>query len=109
MGLTEREKKIIEEMEAALTAEDPRLVASMEERRPNILLNVLAILLGIGLIIAGVIANFALLGIAGFLVALAGAATMKIGRAGGAGGIGRIGMKKPNSGKIQERWDKRSQ
>ena len=30
MGLTDREKKIIEEMEAALTAEDPKLVATME-------------------------------------------------------------------------------
>ena len=52
MGLTDREKKIIEEMEAALSAEDPRLAASLEKPvRPNILRNVLGLLAGIALIL----------------------------------------------------------
>ena len=102
MGLTDREKKIIEEMEAALTAEDPRLVASMGEHRPNILLNLLGILLGIALILAGVIAKFALLGVAGFLVALVSAATIRIGR------INGLSFKAPKSGKMQQRWDRRA-
>lgn len=106
MGLTDREKKIIEEMEAALTAEDPRLVASMGQRRPNILLNVLGVLLGLGLILAGVIANFALLGVAGFLVALVSAVTVRIGRI---KGINLSAAKAPKSNRIQDRWDRRNQ
>ena len=106
MGLTDREKKIIEEMEAALTAEDPRLVASMGQHRPNILFNVLGVLLGLGLILAGVIANFALLGVAGFLVALASAATVRIGRI---KGINLSAAKAPKSNRIQDRWDRRNQ
>ncbi|MFM8447071.1 MAG: DUF3040 domain-containing protein [Candidatus Nanopelagicaceae bacterium] len=102
MGLTDREKKIIEEMEAALTAEDPRLVASMGQHRPNIALNVLGVLLGLGLILAGVIANFAPLGVAGFLVALASAATVR-------GRIGAVKFKAPKSNRIQDRWDRRNQ
>jgi hypothetical protein len=103
MGLTDREKKIIEEMEAALTAEDPRLVASMGKHRPNIVLNVLGVLVGLGMILAGVIANFALLGVAGFLVALASAATVRIGR------VKELKIKAPKSNRIQDRWDRRNQ
>ena len=106
MGLTDREKQIIEQMERALASEDPRLVATMERKRPSILLNLLAIGLGIALILAGVVAKLAILGIVGFLVALAGAATIRIGR------IGKIeirakGPKKGN--RIQNRWDRRNQ
>ena len=54
MGLTDREKQIIEQMERALASEDPRLVATMERKRPSILLNLLVIGLGIALILAGV-------------------------------------------------------
>jgi hypothetical protein len=103
MGLTDREKKIIEEMEAALTAEDPRLVASMGQHRPNIALNVLGVLFGLGLILAGVISKFALLGVAGFLVALVAAATIRVGR------VKTINFKAPKSNRIQDRWDRRNQ
>ena len=106
MGLTDREKKIIEEMEAALTAEDPRLVASMGKYRPNIVLNVLGVLFGMGLILAGVIAKFALLGVVGFLVALASAATVRIGRA---SAINFNKLKGAKSNRIQDRWDRRNQ
>ena len=78
MGLTDREKKIIEEMEAALQAEDPRLVATMERSRPSLFLNLAAIFVGMALLLAGVIAKTAVLGLLGFLVALAGAATIRI-------------------------------
>ena len=107
MGLTDREKKIIEEMEAALSAEDPRLAASLEKPvRPNILRNVLGLLAGIALILAGVIAKFVLLGVVGFLIALASLATIR---------VGKFSLKGPASGKqrkpgggMQARWDRRS-
>ena len=38
MGLTDREKKIIDEMERALASEDPRLAAALERNvRPRLL------------------------------------------------------------------------
>lgn len=105
MGLTDREKKIIEEMEAALTAEDPRLVATMERRRPSLVLNILAILLGISLLLAGVISKLAILGIAGFLVALVGAATIRIGKV----DLSDLKGKSSKRARIQDRWDRRNQ
>ena len=104
MGLTDREKKIIEEMEAALSAEDPRLAASLEKPvRPNILRNVLGLLAGIALILAGVIAKFVLLGVVGFLIALASLATTRIGK------FSLKTPKPPKSGGMQARWDRRAQ
>ena len=107
MGLTDREKKIIEEMEAALTAEDPRLAASLEKPvRPNILRNLVGLLAGIALILAGVIAKFVLLGVLGFVIALASLATIR---------VGKFSLKAPGSGKppknggMQARWDRRAQ
>ena len=103
MGLTDREKKIIDEMERALASEDPRLAAALERNvRPRLLLNIAAILAGIALILAGVIANFALLGVAGFLIALTGAVTIRIGKV-------EIKAKDPRGARIQDRWDRRNQ
>lgn len=106
MGLTDRERQIIEEMEAALTAEDPKLVATMARRRPSIALNIFAILVGITLLLSGVIAKLTALGIFGFLVALAGAATIRI----------HPQVKLPKAvkgqagpGRMQQRWDRRNQ
>ncbi len=106
MGLTDRERQIIEEMEAALQAEDPRLVATMARRRPSVALNIAAILLGITLLLSGVISKMTWLGILGFLVALAGAATIRIRPK---VSIKVKGKKSQGPGRIQERWDRRNQ
>mgnify|MGYP006289942773 CR=1 FL=1 len=104
MGLTDREKKIIEEMEAALTAEDPRLAASLVKPvRPSILLNVIGLLAGIALILAGVIAKLVILGVLGFLVALASLATIRVGK------LTIKAPKPPKSGGMQARWDRRAE
>ena len=104
MALSDRERQIIQEMEAALQAEDPRLVATMARRRPSLLLNAVAILIGITLLLSGVIAKLTWLGILGFLVALAGAATIRIAPK------ASIKLPKPTGpGRMQERWDRRNQ
>ena len=108
MGLTDREKKIIEEMEAALQAEDPRLVATMERSRPSLFFNLTAICVGIALLLSGVIAKMAILGVVGFLIALAGAATIRVKPiAQGAKGA-RKGKRGDGPGKMQARWDRRN-
>lgn len=104
MALSDREQKIIEEMERALQAEDPRLVATMERRRPSLVLNILAMVFGIALLLGGVIAKLEILGIVGFLVALAGVATIRLRPQNLS-----LGMKRPKGGKMQERWDRRNQ
>ena len=101
MGLSDREKKIIEEMEAALKAEDPRLVATLERNRPSILLNVIAIAIGIAVLLTGVITKIALVGIAGFLILLAGAATIRL--------KPTLGKKRQPGNKMAARWDRRNQ
>lgn len=99
MGLSDREKKIIEEMEAALKAEDPRLVATIERSRPSLVLNIVAILIGVATLLTGVITKIALVGIIGFLILLAGAATIRL----------KPTLKGEGKGKMAARWDRRSQ
>ena len=107
MGLSDREKKIIEEMEAALQAEDPRLVATMERSRPSMVYNFAAIIIGLALLLSGVITNFVFIGIIGFIIALAGAATIRVApRANGSKGVKVKGSNGP--GKMQERWNRRN-
>lgn len=101
MGLTDREKKILEEMEQAFKSEDPRLVSTIERataRPKKFLLNLALILLGISLLLAGVITKISLIGIAGFGIALLGAATFHF--------SGR-GLKAPKGRSLQDRWNKR--
>ena len=98
MGLSDREKKIIEEMEAALKAEDPRLVATLERTRPSLLLNVAAILIGIATLLTGVITKISLVGIVGFLIALAGAATIRL----------KPALKRKSGSRLAERWERRN-
>ena len=109
MGLSERERKIIEEMEAALQAEDPRLVATMERERPSILINAFAILAGFTLLLTGVITKLPFLGVLGFLIVLGGAATIRIRPLGAKGALkGSINKGKPGN-RMQDRWNKRNQ
>jgi len=101
MGLTDREKQIIDEMERAFKSEDPRLVSTLEKARPSLLLNIIAISLGMAALLAGVATKITLLGIAGFLVALVGAATIR---------LRPRGFKAPKvKGRMQDRWNKRNQ
>jgi hypothetical protein len=109
MGLTDRERQIIEEMEAALSAEDPKLVATMARRRPRIALNIAAILLGITLLLSGVIAKLTALGIVGFLVALAGAATIRIRPKVNPLKLTKGAKSQGGQSRMQQRWDRRNQ
>lgn len=78
MPLSDHEQRLLEQMERALYAEDPKFATSLragsaraDKRRAA--LGVVALLAGIGLLIGGVMAKFPLLGVAGFVVMLVGA------------------------------------
>jgi hypothetical protein len=123
MALSDRERRLLAEMEAALASDDPRLqstlsgdTATLIRRAPGGALAGLAIIVaGIAILFGGLIAQITLLGVAGFIVALAGLILVLrsfAGKsAGSATGIGKLrSPKAPRSfgARLQERWDRRT-
>ena len=76
MPLSEHEQRMLEQIEKALYAEDPKFAHSVRARDPRIhyrrrvILAVIGFLLGVGLLVAGVIIKYIPMGVAGFLVML---------------------------------------
>ncbi|WP_226344939.1 DUF3040 domain-containing protein [Agilicoccus flavus] len=80
MPLSENEQKLLEQMERALYAEDPRFASQMKGSRMTsaskrrIVVGSCAVLAGLGLVIGGVAAELVALGVVGFVVMVAGVA-----------------------------------
>ena len=78
MPLSEHEQRLLEQMEKALYAEDPKFATSLRSApgaraaRGRAALGVLGILAGLGLLIAGVATTIIALGVLGFVVMLVG-------------------------------------
>ena len=78
MPLSEHEQRLLEQMEKALYAEDPKFATSLRSTpgaraaRGRAALGVLAILGGMGLLLAGVATTVIALGVLGFVVMLVG-------------------------------------
>ena len=76
MPLSEHEQRMLEQIEKALYAEDPKFAHSVRARDPRVhyrrrvILAVIGFLLGVGLLVAGIIIRYIPLGVAGFLVML---------------------------------------
>jgi hypothetical protein len=76
--LSEHEQRLLEQMERALYAEDPKFATSMRSARSGtgdrrrIAIGVVALLVGLGLLIAGVAAKLVIVGVLGFLAMLGG-------------------------------------
>jgi hypothetical protein len=76
--LSEHEQRLLEQMERALYAEDPKLASTLRgadvgaHQRRRIVLGALGVIVGLGLLLAGVSVGWAL-GVLGFLVMLASA------------------------------------
>lgn len=79
MPLSEHEQRLLDQMEKALYAEDPKFATSLRSTpavraaRGRAALGFLAVLAGVALLIGGVSADIIALGAAGFVVMLAGA------------------------------------
>ncbi|MDP4803458.1 MAG: DUF3040 domain-containing protein [Candidatus Nanopelagicales bacterium] len=79
MPLSEHEQRLLEQMEKALYAEDPKFATSLRSTsvgaasRGRAALGVLGLFAGMGLILAGMAATVIALGVAGFVVMLIGA------------------------------------
>ena len=77
MPLSDRERRLLAEMEEALATDDPRLQsrlagATMTKVKPRILLGASLIFAGIAVLFIGLVAQITLVGVAGFLIALTG-------------------------------------
>ena len=78
MPLSEHEQRLLEQMEKALYDEDPKFATSLRSSRGGAAargraaLGVLAVLAGLGLLLAGVATTIIALGVLGFVVMLVG-------------------------------------
>ena len=78
MPLSEHEQRLLEQMERALYAEDPKFASSLRSAGPRpgnrrkAAIGVLTLLVGMALLIAGPVTSLVVLGMAGFVVMLVG-------------------------------------
>jgi hypothetical protein len=76
--LSEHEQRLLEQMERALYAEDPKFASSLRSAGPRpgnrrkAAIGVLTLLVGMGLLIAGPVTSIVALGVVGFVVMLVG-------------------------------------
>jgi hypothetical protein len=80
VALSEHEQKLLAEMEAALAADDPRLVGALTgkartRQASRVLLGFVSVLGGLAVVLAGLVAKSTPVGIIGFIIALTGAFT----------------------------------
>jgi hypothetical protein len=114
MPLSDRERRLLAEMEAALATDDPRLESrlggsTLAPARPRILLGASLTLLGIAIIFGGLISKTTPIGVAGFLVALVGVVALI--RSLGAMNTRAPrpkGARKSFGARLEERWDRRN-
>ena len=120
MALSEHELKLLAEMEAALAADDPRLVGTLTgkartRQASRVLLGFFAVLGGLAVVVAGLIAKSTPVGIIGFVIALAGAFTaisnFSLRQMVGSGAMGSPAGKRHRPGwgdRLERRWDDRN-
>jgi hypothetical protein len=78
--LSEHEQRLLEQMEQAMYAEDPRFASTMRGRtsrarqRHKLLFGCIGVVLGLVLVVVGVAGSYVALAVAGFVIMLAGAA-----------------------------------
>jgi hypothetical protein len=133
MPLSEHEQRQFEQIEQALRASDPRFAEAVRAADPRvhykrrIIGAALGFLIGVGLLLAGVVADVIPIAVAGFVVMLAcslwavtsyrrmtGSATAKAGRSGNRRRAARGGQpgRQARSGlmrRLEERWRHRQQ
>lgn len=78
MPLSDHEQRLLEQMERALYADDPKFATSMRSARPTAgdrrraAMGVISLLVGLGLLVAGVAAKLVIIGVIGFLAMVGG-------------------------------------
>ena len=118
MALSEREQRLLAEMEEALSVDDPRLVSTLNGSRTRVGASIgiaIALLLGgFSILFAGLIAQLTLVGVGGFVVALIGVILLINGLANAGSKAGKSPKRARRSfGQgfskgLEDRWDQRN-
>jgi hypothetical protein len=116
MALSEHEKRLLDQMEAALLTEDPKLATTLSGTKMPIarnrsLLAIALLALGLATIFGGLIAKVTLIGVIGFLVALSGLILLisSVGAVTKAANSPRSPRKGFGlSDRLEKRWDERN-
>jgi len=115
MALSDHERKLLAQMEEALSADDPHLVSTLTGNRlypgrNRILLGVALTVIGLATIFGGLISKTTPVGILGFLISLAGV-TLAISALSGVSAL-RAPSKRSRKGKLnsrlEDRWERRN-
>lgn len=112
MSLSDRERRLLAEMEAALATDDPRLESrlagsTLTTAKPHLLAGALSLVAGLAILFGGLISKTTPLGVAGFLVALVGLVLI-------IRSIGKVSVRAPRaprtsfSSRLEDRWNKRN-
>ena len=121
MALSDRELRLLAEMEQALSADDPALVSTLSgtrRRGPAAAIGAVALLAGIVTLFAGLIAQATIVGVIGFIFALVGVIILaKAISTALSNGVGQGSFAKRPRGKgfgkgftqgMEDRWDQRN-
>ena len=113
MPLSDREKRLLEEMEAALLTEDPRLVSALSATpispsRNRIMVGAGLLLLGLATLFGGLIAQITPIGILGFIIALSGVITAISSISAPIRGPRKASSRTNLSARLEQRWENRS-
>lgn len=128
MPLSDHEQRLLEQMERALYAEDPKFADALRKSRSatmdrkGVAIGAAGILVGLALLVAGVATQIVVLGILGFIGMLGGAflsyravtKTVEEGEAGKPGAVPRAPRPRKQSGggfmnRLEERWQQRKE
>jgi hypothetical protein len=116
MALSEHERKLLAQMEEALSADDPRLVSTLTGTRlypgrNRVLAGVGLSIVGLATIFGGLIAKLTPVGILGFVIALTGV-ILAISALSGVSALRAPKGKKNGKGKLnsrlEDRWERRN-
>lgn len=115
MPLSDHERKLLAQMEEALSADDPHLVSTLTGTRlypgrNRILLGVALTLVGLATIFAGLISKTTPVGILGFLISLGGV-TLAISALSGVKGLrapSKRSRKSKFNSRLEDRWERRN-
>ena len=111
MALSDHERKLLAEMEAALEQEDPRLLSTLTgkaltRQSSRALLGLSILALGAVVLISGLVAQATIVGVIAFVICLAGVLLIITNISLNSGGKK---VKKPGWGSsLEERWDRRN-
>ncbi len=116
MELSDREKRLLDEMEAALLTEDPRLVSALSANpalpsRNRIMVGAGLVVLGLATLFGGLVSKVTPIGILGFIIALGGviSAISSFAPRSGVKAAKKPRSRSSMSERMEKRWDTRGQ